>query len=172
MANYIIFSYFVLPVSVIFFFKLTVNVTSLPPSEGNNSYKCYINGKERPTSTLPGGKLACRTPPSDQLPRIESDTGIGASDLGRGTTPRGPTSYPFIYHDEKVTPLIYLLMSNGTPFTLPSLELCIPCNCYKCTVLNTTRAFFRSRKLHLLALLGLFQTEMTDSPTLFMLELS
>ena len=31
---------------------------------------------------------------------------------------------------------------------------------------------FRSRKLHLLALLGLFQTEMTDSPTFFMLQLS
>ena len=114
------FSYFVLPVSVIFFFKLTVNVTNLPPTETNNSYKCLIDGKERPTSTLPGGKLACRTPTSDQLPKIKSDTGIGASDLGRGTTPRGPTLYPFIYHDKKVTPFIYLLMSNGTPFTLPS----------------------------------------------------
>ena len=114
------FSYFVLPVSVIFFFKLTVNVTNLPPTETNNSYKCLIDGKERPTSTLPGGKLACRTPTSDQLPKIKSDTGIGASDLGRGTTPRGPALYPFIYHDKKVTPFIYLLMSNGTPFTLPS----------------------------------------------------
>ena len=127
------FSYFVLPVSVISFFKLTVNVTNLPPTETNNSYKCLIDGKERPTSTLPGGKLACRTPTSDQLPKIKSDTGIGASDLGKGTTPRGPTLYPFIY----------LLMSNATPFTLPSLELCIPFNRCKCTVLNTTRTFFR-----------------------------
>ena len=137
------FSYFVLPVSVISFFKLTVNVTNLPPTETNNSYKCLIDGKERPTSTLPGGKLACRTPTSDQLPKIKSDTGIGASDLGKGTTPRGPTLYPFIYHDKKVTPFIYLLMSNATPFTLPSLELCIPFNRCKCTVLNTTRTFFR-----------------------------
>ena len=68
--------------SVIFFFKLRVNVTNLPPKEANNSYKCLIDGKERPTSTLPGGKLACRTPTSDQLPKIKSDTGIGASDLG------------------------------------------------------------------------------------------
>lgn len=106
--------------SVIFFFKLTVKVTNLPPTEANNSYKCLIDGKEGLTSTLPGGKLACRTPTSDQLPKIKSDTGIGASDPGRGTTPRGPTLYPFIYHDKKVTPFIYLLMSNGTPFTLPS----------------------------------------------------
>ena len=114
------FSYFVLPVSVIFFFKLTVKVTNLPPTEANNSYKCLIDGKEGLTSTLPGGKLACRTPTSDQLPKIKSDTGIGASDPGRVATPRGPTLYPFIYHDKKVTPFIYLLMSNGTPFTLPS----------------------------------------------------
>ena len=159
--------------SVIFFFKLTVNVTNLPPSEGNDSYKCFINGKERPTSTLPGGKLACRSPTSDPLPKIKSDTGIGASDLGRGTTPRGPTPYPFIFHDKKVTPSIYLIMSNGTPFTLRSLELCIPFNCCKCTQPELfIDSVFRSRKLHLLTLLGLFQTEMTDSPTFFMLQLS
>ena len=100
-----------------------------------NSYKCYIDGKERPTATLPDGQLACETPASDQLPAITSETGIGASDLGRGTTCRGPTLYPFIYHDKKVTPFIYLLVSNGTPFTLPSLELLFP--------FYTTRTFFR-----------------------------
>lgn len=136
MANYIIFRHFSLPVSVIIFFlQITVNVTNLPPLERMNSYKCFIDGKERPLHTLPHGQLACETPTSNQLPKIKSETGIGASDLGRGITCRGPTLYPFIYHDKKVTPFIYLLISNGTPFTLPSLELCFP--------FCTTRTFFR-----------------------------
>ncbi|XP_073230094.1 plexin A3-like [Porites lutea] len=65
---------------------LIVKVTNLPPSEGNNSYKCYINGKERPTSTLPGGKLACRTPLSNQLPKITSETGDVFVDLALYST--------------------------------------------------------------------------------------
>ena len=39
-----------------------------------------------------------------------------------------------IFH-EKGTPLVYLLLTNGTPFThLVFIELCIPFNCCKCIV--------------------------------------
>ena len=40
-----------------------------------------------------------------------------------------------IFH-KKGTPFIYLLLTNGTPFTytVPCLRLCIPFHCYKCTV--------------------------------------
>ena len=38
--------------------------------------------------------------------------------------PRGPTTYPFMYHFSR----------KRYPFDIPSLELCIPFNCCKCTV--------------------------------------
>ena len=48
---------------------------------------------------------------------------------------RRPTSHHFIYLcDRKGTPFVFLLLTNGTPFTLPSLELCISFNYCKCTV--------------------------------------
>ena len=56
------------------------------------------------------------------------------------------------------------------PFCIPSLELFIPLNCCKSTVSKTSRhhetrmfsRLFQSHKMHLLALLGHFQTDMTD----------
>ena len=40
--------------------------------------------------------------------------------LYREALPRGPTSYPFIYHfSQKKYPFPILLLTNGTPFTYP-----------------------------------------------------
>ena len=39
-----------------------------------------------------------------------------------------------IYH-EKGTPFVYLLLTNGSSFHIPCLELCVPFNCCKCTVI-------------------------------------
>ena len=38
-----------------------------------------------------------------------------------------------IFH-EKGASFVYFLLTNGTPFTHLFLELCIPFNCFKCTV--------------------------------------
>ena len=46
---------------------------------------------------------------------------------------QAPRSNPLPrFRTEKVVSLVYLLLTNGTPFTY--LELCIPFNCSKCTV--------------------------------------
>ena len=36
--------------------------------------------------------------------------------------------------DTKGPPFVYLLLTNGNPFHVPSLELCIPFKCCKYTV--------------------------------------
>ena len=71
-----------------------------------------------------------------------------------GSAQRSHSFLPFF--DRKGTPLVYLLLpTNGTRFTYvtredswPSLELCIPLNCCKCTVFDIwishkTKKFWR-----------------------------
>lgn len=65
---------------------LQINVTNLPPLQGDGRYKCFIYGKERATSMLPDGRLNCSTPPSNQLPSITNDTGDIFVDLALFST--------------------------------------------------------------------------------------
>ena len=53
----------------------------------------------------------------------------------RGFSDVQPLTILFTFVTERV-PLSYslILLTNGTPFTLPSLELCISFNYCKCTV--------------------------------------
>ena len=92
--------------------------------------------------------------------------------VSNGEAPaRGPTPYPFISHffTKKVPPFVYPLLTNGT-LHIPCSELCIPFNCYKCTVFKEwlnlkARTFSRllqSHKMNLVALLGLF-TDRNDA---------
>ena len=49
--------------------------------------------------------------------------------------PWGPTLYPFVYYFwQKKVPIIFRIPSidKWCPFSVPSLELCIPFNCCKC----------------------------------------
>ena len=47
-------------------------------------------------------------------------TGVLNKYLYREALPRGPNSYPFIYHfSQKRYPFPILLLTNGTPFTYP-----------------------------------------------------
>ena len=86
-----------------------------------------------------------------------------------------PTPYPSVYHFwQKTYPFWTASIDKCYPFHIPSLESCIPFNCCKSTLFkiwidHKTRTFswlFHSYKVHLLALLGLWQTKMTDFPTL------
>ena len=80
--------------------------------------------------------------------------------------------YPFLYHIWlKRYPFCRPFIDKWYSFHIPHLELCIPfLNCCKCTVFkiwinHKTRTFFRlfhSHKIHLVALLGLLQSEMID----------
>ena len=86
-----------------------------------------------------------------------------------------PTPYPSVYHFwQKKYPFWTPSIDKCYPFHIPSLESCIPFNCCKSTLFkiwidHKTRTFcqlFHSYKVHLLALLGLLTTKMTDFPTL------
>ena len=86
-----------------------------------------------------------------------------------------PTPYPSVYRFwQKTYPFWTASIDKCYPFHIPSLESCIPFNCCKSTLFkiwidHKTRTFcqlFQSYKVHLLALLGLWQTKMTDFPTL------
>ena len=60
---------------------------------------------------------------------------------GGGTPPRGPT--PHLLHTifcEKGNAFVYLLLTNGTPFHIPRLELCNSFNCCKCSLLNRNQS--------------------------------
>ncbi|XP_067039234.1 plexin A3-like isoform X3 [Acropora muricata] len=57
---------------------LNLSLSNLPPS---NSYKCYINKKERPSQMIDQGFLQCSTPPGSELPSISSETGDVFVDL-------------------------------------------------------------------------------------------
>ena len=49
--------------------------------------------------------------------------------------PRGPTSYPFMYHFSRKRYLFRIpYINKWYPFHIPRLELCIPFNCCKCIV--------------------------------------
>ena len=85
------------------------------------------------------------------------------------------TPYPSVYHFwQKTYPFWTASIDKCYPFHIPSLESCIPFNCCKSTLFkiwidHKTRTFcqlFHSYKVHLLALLGLLTTKMTDFPTL------
>ena len=55
--------------------------------------------------------------------------------VGREAPPWGPTLHPFIYHLSRTTyPFRILSINKWYPFHRPCLELCIPFNCFKCTV--------------------------------------
>ena len=79
---------------------------------------------------------------------------------------QGPTPYPFIDHLlQKRYPFWMSSFDRWHPFHIRSLELFIPFNFCKCTVINhKTRMFsrlFHSHKMNLLALSGFF-TEQND----------
>ncbi|KAK2550072.1 Plexin-A4 [Acropora cervicornis] len=57
---------------------LNLSLSNLPPS---NSYKCYINKKERPSQMIDHGFLQCSTPPGSELPSVSSETGDVFVDL-------------------------------------------------------------------------------------------
>ena len=89
--------------------------------------------------------------------------------------PWDPTPFPFRYHfRQNRYPFRIPSIHKWYPFHLPSLDLCIPFNCCQCTVCyvriryksRTFSRLFHSRKMHLLALLGLVHTEIIDFPTL------
>ena len=63
-------------------------------------------------------------------------------------------AFPILLLTKKGPPSYYLLLTNDRPVHMTIVELCIPCNCNKCT--------FLSLKMHLLALLGLL-TDRNDS---------
>ena len=82
------------------------------------------------------------------------------------TYPPPPLGKSFIctFCDRKGTPFVYLLLTNGSPLLIASLECCIPFNCFKCDWLTAEPKcswLFHSYKMHLLALLGLF-TDQND----------
>ena len=87
-----------------------------------------------------------------------------------------PTPYPSVYHFwQKTYPFWTASIDKCYPFHIPSLESCIPFNCCKSTLFKiwidhktrTLSRLFHSYKVHLLALLGLLQTKVTDFPTLY-----
>ena len=45
-----------------------------------------------------------------------------------------PLAFDRPFLDRKGTPSVYVLLTNGAPFHIPSLEHGIPFNCYECTV--------------------------------------
>ena len=66
---------------------------------------------------------------SDQIPG-----GTQQIFIRGGSAPRSNPLLIYIPFSRKRYSFVYLLLTNGTPFTYPCLELCIPFNCCKCTV--------------------------------------
>lgn len=58
--------------------QINISVSNLPPS---NSYKCFIDKKERPTEVFDQDLLQCSSPDKNDLPSISSDTGDVFVDL-------------------------------------------------------------------------------------------
>ena len=93
--------------------------------------------------------LTIITPCSVGTAKIEGP-GVLNKILYREAPPRGPTPYHFIYHFWQKR---YSLYWQWYPFHMPSLKLCIPLNCCKCTVFeiwtsHKTRKF-NSHVMHL-----------------------
>ena len=66
---------------------------------------------------------------SDQIPG-----GTQQIFIRGGSAPRSNPLPIYIPFSRKRYSFVYLLLTNGTPFTYPCLELCIPFNCCECTV--------------------------------------
>ena len=84
---------------------------------------------------------------------------------GRLRTKVQPLTLLYTIFHEKGTPFVYLLLTNGTLFTITSLELCIPFNFCNCTVFQieinhkkrtVQSRLFKAIKFIFLALLGPF----------------
>ena len=93
---------------------------------------------------------------------------------GGGIRPEVQPLIPFIYQLwQKRWPFHTPSIHKWYPFNIPSIELCIPFNCckyafFKIRINKKPRTFprlFHNHKMHLLALLVLLKTKMTDFPT-------
>ena len=104
--------------------------------------------------------------------------GVGGTFIWGGSAPKFnpiPFHIPF---GRKGTPFVYLLLTNGTPFTYPVYDFPSLLNCSKRTVFKiwinhknrTFSRLFHSHEMHLLALLGLYRPKWQISSPFYILQ--
>ncbi|XP_031564462.1 plexin-A4-like [Actinia tenebrosa] len=71
--------------------QFDATIKSMPPLLAGETYKCYINSKERPAVVFSNGTIQCSTPPKSDLPPITSDTGDVLVDLSLISSETGKT---------------------------------------------------------------------------------